>query len=346
MKKRVNEILNSMNSFTKDRYNKQELLQELLSLQRELVNLTFNDVHAENSKLRMWDVESHLNKLNEECDCVADELLEKVKLGCKIVGKTIKSEILGLKGEQSAFRSLETLRCKKTIIKNVEFILEGHRTELDAIVVTEKAIFIVEVKNTAKDIYIDERGNYWLANDTMFFDKNIGERMNEKDYLLSDALKDSGVENINIQSVVVFTNSAMHIDNHFPYIDTCYLSDMPHIINGYKGEHIYNDNDIRKIVDNIEKNRRHENYPMPIDMQEFKKDFAVLMATLEKASQKNRIIEDDEQSQDMCKVQNKKKHRESVVEWIKTHKKESYIVASLTAVAATVVACITKNKKH
>ena len=67
MNKRVEEIKNSMNSFAKELYNKGEVLPELLSLQSELVNLTFNGNHAENANLRIWDVESHLDILNEEC---------------------------------------------------------------------------------------------------------------------------------------------------------------------------------------------------------------------------------------------------------------------------------------
>ena len=159
MNKRVEEIKNSMNSFTKERYNKGDVLPELLSLQRELVNLTFNGIHAENANLKIWDVESHLDALNEECGHIADEEIEKFKAGCKIVCNTIKAEMSGQAGEYKACRSLETLHCKNVILRNIEFKLDDHRTELDIVVITEKAIFIVEVKNPAKDIYIDERGN-------------------------------------------------------------------------------------------------------------------------------------------------------------------------------------------
>lgn len=335
METRIGEILNGMSSFTKDLYNKQEVLPELLALQDELVKLTFNDDHAENGNLRIWDVESHLDKLNSDCGHIAEEQLAKFKAGCKVICNTIKAEKSGQAGEYKAFRSLETLRCKNSVLKNIEFVEGDHRTELDAIVITEKAIFIVEVKNPGKDIYIDERGNYCRVSDTLIFDNNIGEKMNEKDFLLREALGDCGIENINIQNIVVFTNSAMHVENRFPYINTCYLSDMPHRIVGYDGERIYTDDDIAAMISAIETNKCHETYPLPIDMQEFKQDFANLMATLEKASE-------TEEEQCVCEPVLKEAPVETPVSenirgykdasaWMRKHKVTLHIVASVAS---------------
>lgn len=61
----------------------------------------------------------------------------------------IKSEFSGNAGERKAFWSIDTIRCKKTLLKNVEFRNGEHRTELDGIVFTDKAIFVIEVKNPA-----------------------------------------------------------------------------------------------------------------------------------------------------------------------------------------------------
>ena len=338
MNRRVNEILNSMNSFKKDLYNKQEVLPELFALQGELVNLTFNGTHAEKGNLKIWDVEAHLDKLNDACGHVADELLEKFKSDCKVICNTIKAEKSGQAGEYKAFKSLETLRCKNSVLKNVEFVSENHRTELDAIVVTEKAVFIVEVKNTGKDIYIDERGNYCRVSDSLIFDKNIGEKMNEKDYLLREALKDSGIENVNIQNIVVFTNSAMQVENRYPYINTCYLSDMPHIIGGYSGECLYSDDDIDAIVNAIETNKCHESYPMPINMQDFKNGFATLMATIEKASKTKEEPAEDAMVAKTVETEEQVKGYHTAVEWFKKHKITSRLVASIAVVALASIA--------
>ena len=283
---RTAEILEAMPSFAKTHYRKDELLPELLALQSELVTQTFNGIHAENARLRIWDVENHLQKLNDDRGNVADELLAQFKADCKIICNAIKGEMSGNAGEYKAFRSLETVRCKYKLLKNIEFALGDHRTELDGIVLTEKAIYIIEVKNTAKDIVIDERGNYCRVSHTLIFDKNIGEKMNDKAYLLREALKGAGIEKPNIVSLVVFTNSSVHVENHFPHITTCFLAELPHIIEGYTGETFYTEEMISQMQDAIEHAKCCESYPLPVDVTRFKQCFADLLVTLESANEK------------------------------------------------------------
>ena len=247
METRIEEILASMSSFSKKLYKKQEVLPELLLLQKELVSLTFNNEHAEKSDLRIWDVENHLDKLNEECGHIVDEQLESFKDDCKIICNTIKAEMSGQAGERKAFKSLETLRCKHIILKNVELVKGDHRTELDAVVITEKAVFIIEVKNTTKNIVIDDRGNYCRrCEQGLLFDKNIGENMNEKEYLLREALALVGIEDIKIINLVVFTNSNVFVENNYPYINTCYLSNLPHKISNHCGDTLYSGEEMKK----------------------------------------------------------------------------------------------------
>ena len=270
---RIKEIISAMQSFSKDAYHKEELLPEYLELQKELINLTFNDSQAENGKLRIWDVENHLEKLNEECGHIADEELEVFKEDSKFICNAIKSEFSGNAGEYKAFRSLETLRCKNKIMKNIEFKSGDHRTEIDA-------------NNPHRDIYIDERGNYCRVGDTMHLDCNIGEKMNDKVYLLREALKSAGYSNANIVSLVVFTNSTMHVDNRYNYITTCFLGNLPHIIERYDGKPIYNDSSISAMMESVSDAECKEAYPLEIDINQYKYRFANLMATLEKAAEK------------------------------------------------------------
>ena len=70
---RVNEMQATMKSFSKDKYQKNELLTEMFALQQEIVGLTFNGDHASTADLKIWDVERHLEQLNQDCGNVADE---------------------------------------------------------------------------------------------------------------------------------------------------------------------------------------------------------------------------------------------------------------------------------
>ena len=80
---RVNEIVASIKSFGKEKYEKSELLDEMFELQREVVALTFNKDHASIADLKIWDVERHLEQMNQDCGNVADEELKKFKAESK-----------------------------------------------------------------------------------------------------------------------------------------------------------------------------------------------------------------------------------------------------------------------
>ena len=120
----------------------------------------------------------------------------------------------------------------------------------------------------------------------MHLDCNIGEKMNDKIYLLRDTLESAGYSNANIVSLVVFTNSTMHVDNRYDYITTCFLGNLPHIIERYDGKSIYNDSIISKMTEIVAKAECKEAYPLEIDINQYKYRFAYLMATLEEATEK------------------------------------------------------------
>ena len=278
---RINEILSAMPSFPDSVIHKSQLQGELFKLQSEIVSATYNDIHAENGKLRIWDVENHLVTLNEERGHIADDELIAFKEGCKDICNAIKAEISGNAGERKAAHSIEMVRCKKHVLQNIEFTTEDFRTELDFIVFTEKAIFIIEVKNPSKDICIDEHGNYCRIGTTLSFDKNIGESMNHKSYLLRQALSTSGYENPVIESFVVFANNNITVENYYDYIEIAFLSNLPHKIERYTGSALYTDLDMQKMVDAVEKVACKELYPLPFDVNQFKLNFAKVIAKLE-----------------------------------------------------------------
>ena len=73
----------------------------------------------------------------------------------------ISAEFSGNAGEQKVFRALDNLGCQNSVLHNVELEFDGRRTEIDAIVFTNHAIFIIEIKNSKKNIFIDENGEFY-----------------------------------------------------------------------------------------------------------------------------------------------------------------------------------------
>ena len=285
MNKRIEEIMTSMQSFNENAYHKSELLPELINLQQEVVNLTFNKDHAEKGILRLQDVEKHFEVMNKNLGNVADKELEKFKEGSLSVCNMIKAEISGNKGEQKVFGRHETLKGRHIILKNVELRDDGARTELDAVVITHKAVFIIEVKNTAKDVFIDEIGNYYRNGDYQKLDSNIVDKVLTKEQLLRRALATIGYEDVEIKSLVVFTDNYIEVKNYFKQLTTCFLSQMTYIIDEYKSEEGFSSGEMEKMGRAIEASNCYEAYPVEMDMNQFKHDFATLMATLEAAAE-------------------------------------------------------------
>ena len=281
---RIEEIMGAMKSFSKDQYQKSELLSEMFALQQEIVELTFNGEHASTADLKIWDVERHLEQMNRDCGNVADEELQTFKNGSKMLCNLIKAEISGARGEAKAFRTLQNIRNKNIVLRNVELCDGDLRTELDAVVIMPGTIVIVEVKNTAKDIFIDENGDYYRTGEFLRWDCNIAEKMMIKEDLLRKALESKGIQNVQLRSVVVFTDNRIEVQNKYSNIRTCFVSQLAYVINGFKGGEVLTEEEMEQSERAIIEAERKQAYPFEFDVKQYKRDFATLMAKLEEAS--------------------------------------------------------------
>ena len=257
-----------------------------------MVKETFNEEHAERSKLRLFDVVSHFYQMSESCGNVANELLESFTIQAKLFNEMVATEISGCRGEEKAYKSLQTIRIKHKLLKNIELKVGEHKSELDFIVITNSGVYIIEVKNTSKDIVIDEKGNYLRVTNhgTLSFDKNIGEKMNDKEFLLRETLASAGIDDVSIHSLVVFTNSNIQVTNNYKYITECFLSQLPHIINNNKGAMI-DDKKMNKLEKAILDAQYKEAYSFDLDIAKFKESFATLVVTLEETKKKQAELE-------------------------------------------------------
>ena len=278
---RTEEIRNSIHSFSKEEgYTKKEYLNELLNLQEELVEESF----GKGSNCRIWNVLGRFNSLNKTYGGIADAECTRLYRDVLAIDDQIKAEISGRKGEYKAFRSLETIMCDHRAMKNISMARGGHRTELDAIVLTGKAIFVVEVKNTKRNVRIDSHGNYYrMSYEGEQYDSNIGEKMNDKVYLLKTALEETGIHNIRIESLVVFTNYRIEVINDYPYIRTCFLSDLPKIIESYDGSKIYSKSEFDTLEGAVQAAACEDRFKAPVNMEAFKENYASLVIKIEEA---------------------------------------------------------------
>lgn len=278
---RTNKIYESITAFSKDKYTKEELKKECELLEREIVECTFNGEHADYSRLKLWNVEKHLEQLNEEKGNLYNEQLNEFKSLNNSVIEMIKKYKSGAYGEFLASKSLKTIACPKIQIDNLELYMDDFTTELDSVIITEKGIYIVEVKNTKKDILIDEKGNYIRVSEYESFDCQIGEKMNHKEHLVREILRNNDIEHIKINSILVFTNSHINVTNNYKYIKHCFLSDLPHIIVDDQTENIYSKKEMLKIANILEQAEVKKEYFPEINMVLYKRVFSLLMSSLE-----------------------------------------------------------------
>ena len=286
---RINELTNQITAFSKEKYGKNEFLQEYLTFEKQVGMLTFNEEHAENAKLRISDVVDYLHKKleNQECNNEISELLERIDNNSRVFSNLIGREKAGTKGEILAQRSLEALTEEHIKLYNVELKKEENKGEIDAVVVTKKAIFLIEVKNSNHDMVIDSRGNYYRARGYMDLDYNIGEKINNKEVLLRNALEQfckTRKNTMNIVKLVVFANSKINVVNRYKYVEKCYLSQLPHIIDEYEGEDVYTLEELWCIKDCIKNAESKELYLPALDFVQFKSDIATALAIIEESS--------------------------------------------------------------
>lgn len=277
------EIINQLTAFSNEKYKKSEYLHEMLKFQSQLANIAYK---GKNKDARMWDIYNHLNQLNRNLNGIADDELAKFRPHCKNISGKIRSEISGVQGESLTYQTLESIKSVKLILRNVEIEVDGVRTEIDFIVFTEKAIFIIEVKNSQKNIFISNKGEYYYYGQFMRFDCNIKEKMIQREKALMKILNDAGFFKTNIVSLLVFTNNRIEVKNTCKSIDSIFLGQLPYKIDKYNGWTLFTDERIDDMSETIKTAQFTGEYTLDIDMSAVKKDFAELIVALDPENKK------------------------------------------------------------
>lgn len=265
-------------AFSKESYHKSEILPELLSYQQEVAVIAMGEEHKE---ARFFEIIKYFEVENEQLGGALTSSLEKFRKDSLMLDNLIKSEISGYNGEIRAFQSLEKLRCNNRIIKNIELFNDTLRTEIDAIVITEKGIFIIEVKNTQKDVFIDETGDFYRTSKYQKFDSNIADKMQIKETLLREKLDALGYSGIRIFPVVVFTNKHIEVQNKRRGLKTCFSSQLPYIIDDWKSFEYLTNSDLNIIEKELSDIVDSATFPMQFNTNSVKANFSELMSNLE-----------------------------------------------------------------
>ncbi len=276
---RVNEIMNKITAFEKEMYNRDEKLNELIKLQSEMARITFGDEQAEGK--RFYDISDYYSEKNRTENKGADELVENFRNDCHELVNAIRGEISGRIGEDQTFKRLSYLTSAHSIRKNIEIGDGSKKTEIDALVVTEKAAFIVEVKNTKRDIFIDEAGQYYRTGEYLKWDSDLGAKLAMREAFVRSAAEQAGIKDIKIVKIVVFTNFRISVQNKCREFRTCFLNQLASIIDNYAGEKTMSLTEINNLMDSVDAMTSVSTYATGMDVQKIKRDFAELVAVMD-----------------------------------------------------------------
>lgn len=89
---------------------------------------------------------------------------------------------------------------------------------------------------------------------------------------------EEGLDYVNIERILVFTNDNIEVVNKCESIKICFLALLPTLIDDYTEDEIYSDGMIKQIAQTIDYSRKSEMYPVDKEIARFKEAFANAMA--------------------------------------------------------------------
>lgn len=279
MKTTTIEIMNRMTAFEEGKYTRVEMINEFFKLQNEMAAIVFGDAQAEGK--RFYDISDHFADMNRVNRRIPIQKIEELRKECGAATNCIRAEISGRKGENKAFYKLNLLKSEHRIRKNVEIGDGTKKTEIDALIVTEKAAFIIEVKNPKRDIFIDEAGNYYKTGEFLKLDCDLGNKLEMREEFVRKAAEKSGIKNLKVVKIVVFTDNRISIQNKFKSIKTCFLSNLTSIVDTYEGEKVITLNEMDSLMESVDEMTTDSKYAPAIDINKFKADFAEIVTAME-----------------------------------------------------------------
>lgn len=268
-------LLSSLKGLSKNVYSREELLPQMDQLEEEMAQIVFEDgldIPAE--YVHMSYIMKRLHIMNNEAGNVANQELKKLSRLASIFSNHVRAQQSGITGEDRVEQYLGYMKSNHVVLRNLQLSDGVHNTEIDFLVLKQGVATIVEVKNSKRDVYIDEAGDMYKVGRYENFDSHLGAKMDFRIEIIQQLLKDAGFENMRIEKVVVFTNNRIQIKKDYHGFRVCFLSRLPHLIDDFYGTGVIQfTKHLQQMADYIQSKDLNEYYPFEMDVQEFKEAF-------------------------------------------------------------------------
>ena len=268
-------LLSSLKGLSKDVYSREELLPEMDLLEEEMAQIVFEDgLDIPSEYVHMSYIMKHLHIMNNAAGNVADDELKKLSRLSNVFSNHVRAQQSGITGEDKVEHYLGYMKSNHIVLRNLQLSDGMHNTEIDFLVLKQGVATIVEVKNSRRDVYIDENGDMYKTGRYENFDSHLGAKMDFRAEIIKQLLKDAGFENMRIEKVVVFTNNRIQVQKDYRGFRVCFLSRLPHLIDDFYGTGVIQfTKHLQQMADYIQSKDLNAYYPFEMDVQEFKEAF-------------------------------------------------------------------------
>lgn len=155
-------LLSSLKGLSKNVYSREELLPEMDLLEEEMARIVFEDgLDIPSEYVHMSYIMKRLHIMNNEAGNVADQELKKLSRLASIFSNHVRAQQSGITGEDRVEQYLGYMKSNHVVLRNLQLSDGVHNTEIDFLVLKQGVATIVEVKNSKRDVYIDEAGDMY-----------------------------------------------------------------------------------------------------------------------------------------------------------------------------------------
>lgn len=220
-----------------------------------------------------------------------DTIIRKGINALRTVNRELSISMSGIRGERLVARTLEFIsRPEAKVYRNVYVTNGVDETELDAVVVTNEGIIILEVKKTKDDLTITEEGRLIHSGYECYEKKPLGEKMELKRRLLKEAIEESLADDamnmpVVVDSYIVFSTPKelrIRVTDNYHQEKWCFRTGINLRIDNYHGNVMYSDSQLEQIskrISELESNKKR--FQLTIDFDMVRRDFANAITALE-----------------------------------------------------------------
>ena len=274
-----------------------EYVKELLEFQSNVCKMVAGDAYHE--QMRIDEALFLMESTARKNDVRNHPAVHNGIITMKKLSKELAITMSGAKGESIVSKTLEYLNRPNTKVYRNVYITDGQdETELDAIVLTDSGVIILEVKKVKSDLTLAEDGRMVFASDECYDKIPLGEKMALKRKLLKNALEKAVASTgldipVYVDSYIVFSapkGQYIKIDDRYRKEKHCFRTGLNQKIENYLGCAYYKDEQLQqldKIFSEMESNVKR--FETELNYDDVRRSLAETMVVLQGKSEESFI---------------------------------------------------------